>query len=423
MIARQSHRPRVRPARRALIAFGLAALTVLATLAAAGSASAYQTERVVIVIIDGLRYSEGLGDPSHAFVPRMAALAGAGAIVEPFTNDGLTYTSRAIPAIWCGAWTDVHLFNDPDCGGEQNSYAELPTIFEYYRKHLNRPQADCVYVLKDICSWKASFDTDFGPDYWPLYHTQGSSDLQVWLQAQQILIDDSPRFMLIYLADVDHAGHSGVWATYTGAIEMADYIVGEVWDYLQTDPDYAGKTALFVTNDHGRHTSDWSGHGDNCAGCRAIQLLALGPDIEAGLVSSVPRTLCDLTPTVGELLGFATERSSGAAMQELILPDSSVGENPSEPVTALTFAPVRNPCRPGAEVLLDLPAPGSVVLRVFDASGALVATPFAGTAADPQLRLAWDARARNGGELPSGVYFLEAQAAGRSATRRMVLMR
>ena len=30
------------------------------------------------------------------------------AIVEDFRNDGLTYTNRAIPAICCGAWTDIY---------------------------------------------------------------------------------------------------------------------------------------------------------------------------------------------------------------------------------------------------------------------------------------------------------------------------
>ena len=78
---------------------------------------ALETERVVLVVIDGLRYTEGLGDASETYTPHMHALADAGAIVEPFLNDGITYTSRAIPAIWCGAWTEIDQFDDPACGG------------------------------------------------------------------------------------------------------------------------------------------------------------------------------------------------------------------------------------------------------------------------------------------------------------------
>ena len=66
----------------------------------------------------------------------MNELAKMGAIVEPFLNDRVTRTSRAIPAIWCGNWTAPQVFSDPECGGQENNQAAVPTIFEYYRKHL-----------------------------------------------------------------------------------------------------------------------------------------------------------------------------------------------------------------------------------------------------------------------------------------------
>ena len=296
-------------------------IVVFTLLLGPGPLAAYETENVVLVIIDGLRYSEGLGDPNHTFVPEMWQLAQQGAIVEPFLNDGYTYTSRAIPAIWCGAWTDVQWFSDPDCNGSSNSHAVMPTVFEYYRKQLSRPAEDCIYVLKDVgCPWKASFDPDYGPDYWPLYHSVGVTDLDVWQQAQPLIDTHTPSLLLLYLASVDHEGHSGDWDAYVSAIEVADSIVGMLWDHLQAHPHYAGKTTLIVTNDHGRHDYDFSGHGDGCDGCRTIQLLAVGPDIQPGLVSTIPRTLRDVTPTIGELLGFDAEQATGEAMLELMNP-------------------------------------------------------------------------------------------------------
>ncbi len=291
----------------------------------------YQTEQVVLVIIDGLRYTEGLGDPSHTYVPQMYALSQQGVIIEPFLNDGYTYTSRAIPAIWCGAWTEILTFSDPSCGGQQNNYSELPTVFEYFRRQLLRPQSDCVYVLKNLCSWKASFDPGYGPNYWPLYHTVGSSDLDVWHEAEDILTLDQPSFMMLYLADVDHEGHSGNWNNYTHAISVADSIVGMLWNLLQSQANYAGTTSMFVTNDHGRHTTNFSSHGDGCDGCRTIQLLAIGPDIQQGLVSTTSRTLRDVTPTIGELLGFDAEYATGVEMTEIL--DAAVS-----PVEDLTIS-------------------------------------------------------------------------------------
>lgn len=283
----------------------------------------YDGPRVVLVIIDGLRYSEGLGDPAATHVPRMAALATQGAIVEPFINDGSTWTIAAVPAIWTGAWTDMVPFSDPSCGGLDNVHSELPSVFEYFRRQLSRPSGDAVYFLGDVgCSWKASLHDDYGTSYWPTYHDdQGESDTEVWTHAREVLQASAPPLVILYLSDTDSAGHSGDWNRYIGAVETADQIVGEVWEFLADHPSYAGRTTLIVTNDHGRHLDGISdgfvGHGDDCAGCQLIQLLAIGPDIRPGLISDVPRSIPDIVPTMGAILGLDTEYATGQAMMEL----------------------------------------------------------------------------------------------------------
>lgn len=298
----------------------VAILLILAT-----SAYAYRTENVILVIIDGLRYTEGLGDSNHAYVPRMYELSRKGAIVEPFLNDRHTNTARGIPAIWCGAWTEVLAFSDRDCGGAYNSCCELPTVFEYYRAQLARPKTDCIYILGDVgCPWKASLDAAYGRPYWPLYCSEGVTDLEVWHEAEPILSEYHPSFAVVYLTRVDHFGHSGSWSYYTRAIEIADSIVGMLWEFIESDSVYAGKTTLLVTNDHGRHTHDFTGHDCPCEGCRTVQFLAVGPDIKQGHVSHIPRTICDITPTIGELLGFDPEKATGSVMHELLVPDGAV---------------------------------------------------------------------------------------------------
>jgi hypothetical protein len=228
----------------------------------------------------------------------------------------------------CGAWTEVYTFSDRKCGGMENYYWELPSVFEYYRKQHARPETDCIYVLADVgCVWKASFSSEYGQEYWPLYHTVGATDFDVWYEAETVLETYHPSFMVLYLTRVDHFGHSGSWSYYTRSIEIADSIVGMLWELLESDSIYAGRTTMFVTNDHGRHTDDFTGHDCSCTGCRTVQLLAVGPDIHTGLVSTVPRTICDITPTIGELLGFTTEAATGSVMYELLRdPASERGE-------------------------------------------------------------------------------------------------
>jgi hypothetical protein len=274
---------------------------------------------VVLVIVDGLRYSEGLGDSSNTYVPEMHELSKQGSIVEPFVNDWITDTMHGVPTIWCGAHSNLRTVSGSGCGSGEYTCSELPTVFEYYRKHLARERTDCIYALKDVNGpWRASLDPDYGPEYWPFYHSEGTSDLDVWHNAEVLLAEYHPSFFLLYLERVDHFGHSGSWAYYARSIEIADSIVGMLWDFLESDPVYAGKTTLFVTNDHGRHTNDWTTHGCDCEGCRTVMLLAVGPDIKQSFVSETPRTLRDIAPTIGEIMGFRTPKATGSVMWEIL---------------------------------------------------------------------------------------------------------
>lgn len=399
----------------------------------------YMTENVVLVIIDGLRYSEGLGDTTHTHAPRMAELATGGAKVEPFLNDGVTYTRNAIPAIWCGAWTGVGTFQDEACGGSGNSYTIKPTVFEYYRKHLDRPKRDCAYVLPNVgCVWKPSFDPNYGRNYWPNTHAIGSGDRTVYQEALGVIEANAPSFLLLYLSDVDHQGHGGNWEAYLSAIAVADSIVGALWDHLATLPKYADKTTMLVTNDHGRHDYNFRGHGDDCVGCRTIELLAVGPDIKPGTVSTVTRSIPDIVPTIGELLGFPTEQSTGEPMLELLIapgtetggPDTGTGENEGEneeadgtsfPATWIGSAP--NPSNGTSRIRFRTSADGFARVTLHDLAGREVSEVFSGRSAGGTHLVHRDWRDRNGEPLRPGVYFLTLETETETITERIVIIR
>ncbi|MGA9116692.1 MAG: alkaline phosphatase family protein [Bacteroidota bacterium] len=276
-------------------------------------------QHVVLVIIDGARYSETLGDPSGQYIPRMRQLALQGAVVDTFWNDSTTYTDKAIPAIWCGSWSRPV---DTVVNGYSTQYATAPTVWEYYRRHRGGDSTRAIYVLKQLNGpWLPSFHPSYGPPYWPWYAMQDWSDLYVWQNARAKLAAHRPPLMVLYLANVDHEGHSGVWQAYTRAITIADSIVGMLWDFVQADPVLRNTTTVMVTNDHGRHLdgilNGFAGHGDGCAGCRRIEFLALGPAVKPG-VSSVRRRIPDIAPTIGAILNFPTPYATGTPMTELL---------------------------------------------------------------------------------------------------------
>ncbi len=293
---------------------------LLATVWAPLSAQPPQ-HHVVLVIIDGARYSETLGDPAGQYTPRMHELAAVGAVVDTFLNDSLTYTQRAIPAIWCGTWVAPA---DTTIDTVTTQYARVPTLWEYFRKDQRRDSTDALYELKTLTApWLPSFHPQYGPAYWPWYDMHQWSDLYVWRDARLRLAAFHPSLTVLYLADVDHAGHSGNWQDYTRAITIADSIVGMLWDFVQGDPVYRGSTTILVTNDHGRHSdgvgTGFVGHGDGCAGCRRIELLAVGSGVRH-VRSATRRRIPDITPTIGALLGYSSPYSTGSAMTELLRP-------------------------------------------------------------------------------------------------------
>ena len=159
---------------RAILVFVSAAF-----IAGHSAGTSYEAENLFLVIIDGARYSETFGDPDHTYVPQMYEMSLEGTIIDSFYNDSLTYTSRAIPAIWCGAWTEVR--DTVDASGNPTQYCELPTFFEYFRKQGIEPAEEVWYFLKSVYGlWQFSYHEDYGPPYWATVQSSGYLDRKVF---------------------------------------------------------------------------------------------------------------------------------------------------------------------------------------------------------------------------------------------------
>jgi hypothetical protein len=197
----------------------------------------------------------------------------------------------------------------------------MPTFFEYFRQSLALPESLTLVVAgKDklnICSY--SIHAEHGASYGAREDVGFDSDVETFQALLSDLEADHPRLVLVNLSEVDWEGHSGIWSNYINAIQTADSLVWELWNFLQSDPFYAGKTYLFVTNDHGRHDDAHGGfqhHGDDCEGCRHIMLLTLGPKVRRDFTAVGEYTQIDLCPTIGSLLDFDAPLADGNVMSE-----------------------------------------------------------------------------------------------------------
>jgi hypothetical protein len=285
-----------------------------------GDAPELPQQHVMLVVIDGARYTETLGDPLGRHVPRMAELARTGCAPGPILNTGDTVTIAGMSVIHTGAW-DAWI----EDAGTGEVYQAVPTHWEYFRKQAGMDESQAFYILEDYGEgvWKPSRDPDYGEAFWPTIVARGDTDQEVFENARMVLEQVQPAFAVVYLAAVDGAGHSGDWGEYTAALEAADAIVGHIWDLLQASPFYAGSTTLIVTSDHGRHDDahgGFDGHGDGCDGCRQVAFLAVGPQVDHACPPAYPpRTLADITPTIGRILGTSAEKSEGVVMEEIFI--------------------------------------------------------------------------------------------------------
>jgi hypothetical protein len=283
----------------------------------------YETKNIVVVVIDGPRYTESWGQSGRPNVPFMdSVLAPAGCIHSYFYNLGGTWTTNGHTALTTGIYQSIN-----NTGGES---PQNPGIFQHYLwKHPNEQglvwlitSKDKLQVLsncKDV-KWKNKYSasTDCGVS------GNGSGyrhDSITFRRVMYALEDRKAKVLFVNFREPDFSGHQGNWLGYIRGIQQTDSMVHEIWKHIESDPFYKGKTTMFVTNDHGRHSNGVSNgyvsHGCNCEGCRRIHLWSFGPDFKTGVNLNIPAELIDVNATIGELLHLHTLKSNGRILTEL----------------------------------------------------------------------------------------------------------
>ena len=395
-------------------------LALLLAFAPASAARAYETRHVVIVVIDGGRYTETLGDPGFPNEPRQGlVMAPLGCRGESW-NNGVTTTISGHAAILCGAYQD--LAND---GTER---PHLPTLFEYYRAATGAPASQTWFFSnKEKLAVMSNSDyPDYGDALAARVNAGCPGDPGVVAAAEAQLIAARPALLAMNLADTDIIAHSGDWPGYLRALQVADSLVYDLWTTIEADSGLAGRTTLFVTNDHGRHDDAHGGfqnHGCACTGCRHVQMLALGPDFRTGWVSATAMQPVDIAPTVGVLLGIAVPYATGRVMDDLLRePPGPLGVDGEPAPGRLRFAaPLPNPTRGGVSVSLEIPVTGDLAVDVLDAQGRRVATLERGSAGPGRRASTWSGHTGAGRRAAPGAYFVRARLAGRQTATRVVL--
>jgi hypothetical protein len=133
-----------------------------------------------------------------------------------------------------------------------------------------------------------------------------------------------PRVLFIGLGEPDDWAHAGAYPEYLISAHLGDSYLRQLWQMLQSMPEYQDKTTLIVLPDHGRGEGpEWTTHGQKVPASRQTWMAFLGPDTpplgERNQGTQV--TESQIAATVAALLGedyHAAVPKSGASIPDVL---------------------------------------------------------------------------------------------------------
>jgi hypothetical protein len=376
-IARRLSRSRREFLRNAAgVALGTAAMSASPFIRAE---SARKKRKVIVITFGGgARDQETFAPEGQENIPHLLhELAPQSSFFTHVTNQGILGHYVATASLATGVYETLNNFSA--------AAPEHPTVFEYFRKDLKRPSSDAwvvapsngfnrigesecrsyglgqgarVILPKHLLSAATSGGA---PDYEhllrdnyesPLYTPQigggevqlnqletilrlsvddftahaktlsSPDELSVYI-ARRLMQQEAPSLLWITMHDIDVA-HTGAYSLYVDAIRRTDRLCAELWKMVQSEPEYAGNTTLFVLPDFGRDSDYDAGgngfqhHRTGDAASRTTWMMVLGAGVRQGVVYDNPMQSIDLVPSLGAIMGFSPAQSLGKPVRELL---------------------------------------------------------------------------------------------------------
>ena len=105
-------------------------------------------------------------------------------------------------------------------------------------------------------------------------------DFYTFRLAMSHLKNYHPKVLHIGLGETDDWSHDKRYDLTLNALHRTDNYLKELWQFLQNDKQYKGKTSIIITVDHGRGNTakDWSDHGKDVPEARYIWMAFVSPD-------------------------------------------------------------------------------------------------------------------------------------------------
>lgn len=148
-----------------------------------------------------------------------------------------------------------------------------------------------------------------------------SGDELTFFISREVMRKFSPRLLVVIFSDVEVA-HFGSYALHLSGIRTADRLTYQMWQEVEANPEYQGKTTMVILPEFGRDpdgstTNGFFNHRANEESTRTTWMMALGAAVSRPQIIDRPVRHIDLCPTLAGLLGCPPMDSQGARLTEL----------------------------------------------------------------------------------------------------------
>ena len=106
-------------------------------------------------------------------------------------------------------------------------------------------------------------------------------DFTTFSFAMDYLERKSPRVLYLSLGETDDWAHMDNYEKTLTALHRTDSYLKQLWEYLQSNPNYRNRTGIILCTDHGRGDNiyNWMSHNDKLPGAQYVWMAAFSPNI------------------------------------------------------------------------------------------------------------------------------------------------
>ncbi|CAN5269765.1 hypothetical protein BH11BAC6_BH11BAC6_11710 [soil metagenome] len=320
----------------------------------------HKTENVVIVTLDGMRWQEVFKGADSAIIVNKTFTTDSSRLTTAFWSDNINERRKKLfPFLWNTIAQHGQIYGNRTKGSNVNNanpykfsypgYNEIFTgypdtavnsndkianknenVLEFINKQKGYTGKVAAFASWDVFPyilniWRSGIYVNADADTLKFTTPELKliNDMQVltakpldlrpdvftYFAAREYLKTYKPKVLYIAFDETDDYAHEGRYDQYLKSANAQDAMINDLWNILQSMPEYKNKTTLIITCDHGRGDAvktEWTSHGENIKDAGQIWIAAIGPNTKpTGEATNTPLLYqAQLATTLAALLGF-----------------------------------------------------------------------------------------------------------------------